>query len=328
MNAVRKRFGRDLAALLVPVALGLGACTEYGVVTVLVPGGGGGRMETVRVARGGDDSIAARDYVRLMNLGEEKGWSHRAEVDDDTTHVFERERGIPDVSAWTTLTGTIRIDGATPEHARTRVGRTALGDVRFSNRVHVTRGRGATGTTYAYRETLSWQNGAAPIVEFFVGQVNDAVAREYPLLRPEQRGELTGLVRAGLWAMFDSGSLGPDTSGEEEEVVIDRFVTRTAKEAAAAVRVTYADARPAALESILRGAIEEDDELGRFLDSKLPGLSLAWNTEIELRLIMPGSVIDSNAEVVEGDTLVWKVNPGDALTTPIELRAESVVKGG
>jgi hypothetical protein len=328
MNTTVKPRRLRWTVLLTLTALGLGACTDYGVVTVVDPNGGGTRVETVSVSRGGDDTISARDYVALMHLGEAKGWSHRTEVDDDTTHVFERRHRVRDASGWSALSGTIRIDGATPDHAATLVGRTRLGDVRFANHVQVTRGRSAAGTIYAYRETFAWENGAAPIVAFFAAAIGDSLAAAYPRLSPERRGEMKGLVRAGLWSMIDAGILGPDVSGEREEALIERFVTRTAGEVSSVVSATYGDAGPGDVEAILRRRIEDDDALGAFLDALLPGLTLAANTEIELRLVLPGRVTDSNAASVEGDTLVWKLGAGDALETPVELHAESVVAGG
>jgi hypothetical protein len=42
---------------------------------------------------------------------------------------------------------------------------------------------------------------------------------------------------------------------------------------------------------------------------------------------MPGVVTDSNAHKREGSTLIWEFGPADALYTPVEIFAESVVGG-
>jgi hypothetical protein len=71
---------------------------------------------------------------------------------------------------------------------------------------------------------------------------------------------------------------------------------------------------------------DEEDQLTEFLATRLPGVELAGNTEIVFRLNMPGRVTDSNAHEREGGTLIWKFSPGDAVTAPVEIFAESVME--
>jgi len=55
-------------------------------------------------------------------------------------------------------------------------------------------------------------------------------------------------------------------------------------------------------------------------------VELAINSEIVLRLNMPGRVTSSNAHDRDGGTLIWEFAPGDAVTAALEIVAESVVE--
>lgn len=326
MNARTSRLPRGLRAALAAAAVGFAGCTDYDITTTIDRDGGGRRSEVLRVSSGeNEQSIAADDYVYLLGLGEESGWSHRTEADDDTKHVFERTHRIRDAKGWAGLTGSVRLHGTTPVHASERVGRVTLGDVGFSNRVEVGRTRSTGGDTVTYRESFVWKNGPDPIVEYFAASVTDAIAARYSRISAAQRGELEGMTRAGLWSVIDAGLLGPG-SEVDDTVLLERFVSRTGYLAAAAIRPAHPDVRPEDLAAILRREIDDEERLGGFLKTKVPGLDLAGAVGIELRLILPGRVVDSNAASVKGDTLVWEIDPAKALAAPIEAFATSVVE--
>ncbi len=308
-------------------ALGLGGCTDYTITSTVERDGGGRRTEVVRVTSHKGDSLRARNYVQLLGLGSERGWTHRTEGDGDTTHVFERSHRISDAAGWARLSGSVRVDGTTPEYARSTVGRSVLGDVRFSNRVELAKGRSEAGATYSYRETFSWTDGADPIVERFATSLADALARRYPRLSEAQRGEILGLARGGLWAMIDAGLGAPD-SGLDDDVLIDRLVRRTAEQIAASIGTAIPGADASEIETVVRSEWEDEGNLAAFIETLLPGFDLATSMEINLRLVLPGRVIRSNADDVKGDTLIWNVDPMDALNVPTELSAESIVEGG
>jgi hypothetical protein len=71
---------------------------------------------------------------------------------------------------------------------------------------------------------------------------------------------------------------------------------------------------------------EEDEAVEAFLEENLPGMVLAGNSEMVIRLNMPGRVIDSNAHERDASTLVWKFSPWDAIMTPVEVYAASRVE--
>jgi hypothetical protein len=70
----------------------------------------------------------------------------------------------------------------------------------------------------------------------------------------------------------------------------------------------------------------DEDEFERFLEDKLPGVVLAGNSEMVIRLDMPGAVMKSNAHERDGTTLTWKFSPWDAIVMPVEVYAESRIR--
>src|SRR3989304_3280364 len=69
--------------------------------------------------------------------------------------------------------------------------------------------------------------------------------------------------------------------------------------------------------------MESDEEDEHFLEQNLPGAALAASTEIIVRLRMPGTVVETNADQRDGDVLVWKFSPWDASVSALEVVAES-----
>jgi hypothetical protein len=316
--------------LLALAVLGLAGCTDYGIVTTIGPDGSGTRIETVRVTADGDGpSMSPERYVYLLGLGEDRGWTHRTEVDDDTTHVFERRHRVAKAGDWDRLSGSILVHGTTAELADERVGRVRLGDVEFSNVVRVSGSAGSPGPgdTVTYRESFSWSNGATAFVEAMAVGIPTRIEQDYPRLSSEQKAELAGLVRAGMWSAIEAGLLDSE-SEVDEDLLFERFTSRTAELSADVVRPSYPSVRPADLDVLIRDAVEDDDGiLGRLFKERLPGLDLAGTLSLEIRLVPAGRVLESNAESVAGDTLVWELDAWDALARPVETVATFLVGG-
>jgi hypothetical protein len=81
------------------------------------------------------------------------------------------------------------------------------------------------------------------------------------------------------------------------------------------------------LHKLYHGNGEVGEEMEIFLEERLPGINLALNTGIQIRLNMPGRVMDSNHHQMDGSTLVWEFEPLNAVASPIEIYAESVAGG-
>ena len=324
---------RAAVGALVLSLVGLGGCIEYTIETTLDGDGSGVRSEEMIVDAGdsGDSGglrfrVSDAEFGQLMNVGKNQRWSHSLRVEDeDTLHVFERETRVNNLAAWADLSDDVRIAGATSAGAGSSVGRIRLGDIYFRNTVQVETGNVAAGKSYTYRETFYWENFLDALVEWYAGYVKNTIGSQYPDLTAEERGEITGFVKGGLWAAIDRGLL--DASGDDEERLMAMFVARAAEQSMRIVNRRYPNADAEAFEKLLRQVYDdEQDQLTEFIETKLPGVELAGNSEVVFRLNMPGRVTGSNAHEREGTTLVWKFGPGDAVTTPVEIFAESVIE--
>jgi hypothetical protein len=314
-------------ACLVAGSLGIGGCTEYRIETTLNADGSGVRNEKMIVEPFEDEADNDRfraNFGYLMFATEDFRWTHRQEVDDgDTVHVFLRQTQVRNLDSWVNLSGTVHIAGTSHADADFRVGSVRLGDVHFRNRVRLERGRVAEGTSYTYRETFYWEDLADLLVEYMVREYTDAVAVKYPDLSPVQRGELEGLVTGAVWFAVSQGLF--EASGDEEAELLLALTDATAGRAAGIVQRRYPDATTGFFADLLEKIQGNDDELEKFIKTRLPGVELAINSEILFRLSMPGRVLSSNAHDRDGNTLIWKFVPGDALTAPLEIHAESIV---
>ncbi len=316
-----------VAALAMALPL-LAGCIEYRIEATMNADGSGVRHEEMIVDDDEDAGIdmSRADFAALMSVTEKHRWTYREQVeDDDTVHVFRRETRIRDIASWADVSDDVHIAGATGASAASNVGHISLGDVHFRNSVRVETGRVAEGTSFTYRETFYWDNLPDVLIEYFAQSFVHTMDARYPDLTSEQRGELLGLVRGGLWSATDQGLL--EAGDDEEEALVSAFSRRTGIQAARIVRQSYPAADEEFFENLLRELYEDDeDRLDDFIERKLPGVQLAINCAIVFRLNMPGRVTASNAHNREGDTLIWEFGPGDAATAPLEIIAESIVR--
>jgi len=315
-----------VAALALPV-LWLSGCIEYTIETTMNADGSGSRVEEMVVDEGDGTSVNVNysEFGDLMFVTEDRGWTHREEVrDGDSVHVFRRETEVGGIASWITNSDGVRIAGAVGPGADAHVGHVRLGDVQFRNTIQAETGRAGEYTTYSYRESFFWENFPDVLVEYFAQSFADVVDARYPDLTSAQRGEVLGLVKGGLWSAIDQGLL--DAGDKKEEELVSAFAERTASQAARIVRQAYPDAHAGLFQALLTEHYDdEDDELGDFIEGRLPGVQLAIQSEIVFRLNMPGRVTTSNAHDRDGATLIWKFGPADAATAPVVIFAESVI---
>jgi hypothetical protein len=309
--------------LFLLAAWGLSGCTDYTLETTVHADGSGLRVERVEVSENDDVEATAAEYPLVMHVTEREGWSHTVEVESggDTIQVLQRRIPVKDLAAWSSLTGTFRIDGPAPVDAGGRIGYVTLGDVRFRNAVRVGRAEVSDGTTtFTYRETFTWARAVDALVEYFMAELDSALEGRYPRLAVLERGEIMGFMRARYWMALDQGLLGEDS---DEEEMLTEAAKKTAAQGVKILRLSYPQARQEDLEALIEEIVLDDDRFVA-LARDLPGLDLAFNASVEFRLNLPGTVTDSNAHKRDGSTLVWEFGPADALLTPIEIYAESV----
>jgi hypothetical protein len=206
------------------------------------------------------------------------------------------------------------------------IGYITLGEVRFRNAIHVRRSADSDGNvSFVFRETFTWEKAVDALAEFLMKNLDDSLSVHYPKVTAEDRAAIVGFARSRFWVAVDEGLFTAD--GEEDEF-LTAAAERTAEQALKIVKVHYPSAEQEPLTQLMVDALVETDEgFAEFVQQDLPGLNIALNSEITFRLNMPGRVTDSNAHERDGTTLVWEFGPGDALSDPVEVYAESVVGG-
>ena len=314
-------------SLVAALALGSFACVDYTIETTVHPDGTGMREERMEVTRNDDLPITDADFRALTFTTDRQAWTVSSDIDEDgdTTWVLERRTDIADLAAWSDPDFGVRIAGAAPARAGTRIGYVELGDVLFRNSVQVATGRRSDGSaSFSYREAFLWDRGADAIVEFLLRDLDESLRARYPRLTDAERGAIVGFARARIWVAGDEGLF----FGENEDEAIERAVHETAEHGVKIVRVRYADADVDFLRETMAGLLAmEDEQAERLFEEMLPGLSVAFNTAVVFRLTLPGRVTSTNADHQDGNTLEWEFSPLDALAAPIELFAESVLGG-
>jgi len=315
--------------VLVFFILGASACVEYTIETTVHPDGGGFRKERMEVSKNDDLDLSRREFSEVMSVSEGEGWTHTIQVDSkgDTTTILERQTRIQDLEAWSHLDNSLILAAAVPAEANTQVGYVTLGDVRFQNRVEVGTGAVTDGSqSYSYRETFYWEDAVDLMVEMFMSTFSRALKGMYPLLSDHQQGEIVGLARAHLWTAFEDGLLE-----DWEDRLLYRARDRTTEQAINIVRMRYPKESDFHLRNLLHELYQGDGEAGQevetFLEGRLKGLNLALNMGIQVRLNMPGQVMNSNHHQMDGSTLVWEFEPMDAAVAPVEIFVESIVGG-
>lgn len=323
-----ERYRQTSVTCLAIASLGLGGCIEYRIETELRADGSGVRQEKMIVEEFDDEADNDRfrsNFGYLMFVTEDFRWDHREEVEDgDTLQVFVRETPISDIQSWVDLTGKVHIAG-TALGGDASIGSIPLSDVHFRNRVRVETGRVSGGTSYTYRETFYWENLAEVLIEYLAQSFADGVTNRYPDIDAGQQEELKGAARAGGWFAVGQGIF--EAGGDEEDEIASTMARRIASRAVRIVEESYQNAREEFFEGLVERIYEdEDDQFEHFVLEELPGVELAINSEIVFHLRMPGRITASNAHDRERNTLIWEFAPGDALSAPLEIVAESVVE--
>ncbi len=175
--------------------------------------------------------------------------------------------------------------------------------------------------TLSYRERFEWQ-GILPAASALIAELGAAaLALDYPALDEPARAELRGLVGGAALRYI---ALEQEDAAEPAYAT---FLAALAEQARAVIARQYPEATAAAigerLHGVLRGAGEGSDAA---FAERLPGLDLVASTDLSFRLTLPGPVLETNAERVEGNTAIWRFGLSDALLEPVQLYAKSRVE--
>lgn len=277
------------------VVLSAIGCMQYNVDVSVNPDGSGQRTVVIELDGAPADSVA-----QLLPLGD-GGWIASVEQDQDgkARHLYRRESKLRGLDDWSAAGGLL-------------VRGEAGGRVRLVSEVSVEQVRTTAGVQHVYRETLRWEHlrleVAAHAANVFAAWLGDLQPALPPAVVDEMRGVVAAAVAMG-WQ--DVGAEDSDAEDRIEREILTLVEDRLGRAGVPAARA--AEIRTQA----------EDCDLMTGIEKRLPGLGLALESGFELRVTMPGRISGGNADLVEGNVAVWKVDLARVTGRPLTLVAES-----
>jgi hypothetical protein len=318
MNRINRRFLCYFLAIGILSVLCAG-CKEYNVEVTVEPDGGGHRKVELTATSVAQASVepAYEEFVKLFSLDEKKGWSVRKKriekegVEDERFqgYIYTLERDAKKLADWHDMSGDINIRAAFPGDE--------FYDVRFHNAIDLEIGRGTNVKTITYRETFAWDSLKEELVAFIANYYHDTLAVAYPELGAGELAEIKGLMAGhlsiGFYAVEETGEL----DGEEAARSLVPIVTKV-------IRRKRPDVQEVQVFEITEAVLSDETErFERWAAEKMPGVDLAFFTEINLRVMMPGVIVESNADEVQDQTAVWKLEIMKTINRPVELYVRS-----
>lgn len=318
MNRINVRFLLFILAVGLPVLMFAG-CKEYNVEVTVEPDGGGHRKVELNATSVAQASVepAYEEFVKLFSLDEKKGWSvqkrkmEKEGVEDEPFqgYIYTLERDATKLADWNDMSGDINIRAAFPGDE--------FYDVKFHNAIDLEIGRSTNVKTITYRETFAWDSLKEELIAFIATYYQDTLAVAYPELGTGELAEIKGLMAGhlsiGFYAIEETGEL----DGEEAARSLVPIVTKV-------IQRKRSDVLEAQVFEITKAVLsDETNRFERWAAEKMPGVDLAFFTEINLRVTMPGVIVESNADEVQDQTAVWKLEIMKTINRPIELYVRS-----
>lgn len=291
-------------------------CKQYSIDVTINEDGSGARLVELSTSTIGEDDLemSLDEFLRLFNLDEKHGWKMRREAKEGEQHekyIFTLDRTAKHISSWQAMSGDFNVRGTLEKGP--------LEDISFHNEIEVER---SDGNTITYRETLAWNKLKESVVDMSAAFFSETLAQEYPFLSKHDldmiKNFLAGIITIVWYA---------------EEVAEDKITDEICSQAAGdyiayLIKEKHPDKDLSGLAETIDRIINDEGEeyLDRILQEKLPGVYLAGHTAIALKVTMPGEIIDSNANKVEGNTAIWEFDLMLApLNHPIEIHVRSKI---
>lgn len=309
---------RRVLAMAVPglLLLLLAGCQEYAVEVTLQPDASGTRTVSFEadLDRDWERPPTYDEYLALHHLDDRHGWSkvsaQPATLDSLPGTIFRRTADPARASDWSLESGDIHIRGTLRggEHSR----------VEFVNQVSVRELRVDDQRLIEYREEFRWRGLREAIAANYAERYCAVVRGEYPNLRQTEIDQLTGLVAGLVQVALEL----EETEGPKKT---DTALTEALKvQTVEIVQRRYAEASMEKIHAVAASLVESsDDALDQFVRDVIPGAHFAHMTEIKLKVTMPGEIVESNSENVDGQTVEWSTGPGDAVARPLVLYVRS-----
>ncbi len=307
----RRKLGYVLLVTASLVALVLGGCNEYRVETIVREDGGGTRKTVFTMDPDQDEmtELEEEDYARLFGIESHSEWEKQTTTDGKKSFRFESN--VAGVDDWSRLDGSISVRGTLEENDYT--------GIFFTNEVRLETGQASGSRSYTYRETFRWTGLIEAVVDFqsdaYVKKMNEDFPHLDEVAIAELRGVMAGHLLAGIRFL--------DIWDEGDEA-LPSLALSVGKAAEAIVRKA---GRKVDMEHVYEVAKvyigNEDSTLEEFLDRNLPGVVYAGVTDVKIRLLMPGTVVETNGRIMEDGSVEWKMELLDAVGGEIVFHVRS-----
>lgn len=301
-------------ALAVLCLLFASGCRHFAVVVTVAPDGSGSRD----VELSGDplidsEEMTMKEFRQLYHLDDEKGWVLEKElVGEKEKLVFRLNAVAEDLSSWSGLGSDLCIEGRLDSEPGIAIG--------CDNKIVVESVEGSSGLSYTYRESFGCRGLKQVIVAFLANQYATRMSETFPRLSDNEIAELRGLMTGHL-ALYRFDLEDDEEEARQEEAMV-AAVSYYSREV---VLRKYPRADLLEVMGVTEALVEDQSgALDEFIQNELPGVELAAFTDVDLRVQMPGPIVETNADEIEGDTATWEFDMLHALEEPIELyvRAE------
>jgi len=333
-----KTTGRTKTLVTLLAALGaamiLAGCHEMKVETTLNADGSGVREIKVLVETDENDKevgISLSDYRELMNVTDERGWSYDKTIKEskDSTKTkeyyrFERVERAGDIRELADMSGDIRIVGSNNN--------VQFDDVYFTNAIYVEAGVSPHGRTVTYRETFTWTGLTESLLDYRLENYRPVLSQQYPTLDPGEVNEWFGFLKGTFLAAVDEGIF--NMAAEKRAHRFGNSIERVAAYAMDMIRADDPGADDSQIVGIVLSVFVEWDEFDKTAEEMdLMGVVLAVGLDLTIRVDIPGRIVETNADRSEThtdpssgrQTLVWDIDPGAAVTRPIEIFVKSEI---
>jgi hypothetical protein len=333
-TGITKTILTFLTALL--AAIILAGCHEMKVETTLNADGSGVREMDLLIEADEDDEeevMSLSDYRKLMSVTDNRGWSYGETVqkrkdseEPKRYHQFQRSERAGGIEELSRMSGDIRIVGTNTNDK--------FKDVYFVNAIHVERGFSPGGRTITYRETFSWSNLVESLLDYRLESYRPVLAQHYPTLEPGELNEWFGFFKGSFLAAVDDGIF--DMPAKERSRHFNSSIKRVVAYAMGMIRVDDPDADDLHIVRVVLSIFVEWEEIDETAeDMDLMGVVLAIGLDLTMRVDIPGRIVETNADRREThsdpsesrQTLVWEIDPGAAVSRPIEIYVKSEIAG-
>lgn len=294
------------------MALSLAGCNEYRVETAVREDGSGTRKMLFTMDPNQDElmELDEEGYARLFGITPESSW--KMQTSTDGKKVFKLESTVAAVDDWSELDGSISVRGTLED--------SDYAGVFFTNSVSLETGHTPEGKSYTYREGFRWTDLIEAVVDFQADAYARRMKKDFPHLDEKSISELRGLMAGHLFVGVRFLDIWDD-DGEEARAGIAHSVGKAAEE------IVRRAGKKVAVEHIYEVARiyveDEDSELEGFLEKNLPGVMYAGLTDVKIRIMMPGKVVETNGQIMADGSVEWKMDLLAGLGNEIVFHARS-----